>query len=99
MTVDNYGIPPERAIGSAFGLHYDEASNESAPRVTSRLLRRRSGEACPDLDENRSAPLPAVGNSNGDLPMLRYDQSCRLSSLSLLVHHDDDTGRGGTPYG
>lgn len=42
-------------------------------------------------------PLLAGGNSNGDLQMLRYVQG-HPRSLSLLVHHDDDTGRGDAPY-
>jgi hypothetical protein len=42
-------------------------------------------------------PLFAAGNSNGDVPMLRYVQG-HPRSLSLLVHHDDDTGRGDAPY-
>ena len=42
-------------------------------------------------------PLLAGGNSNGDVPMLRYVQK-HPRSLSLLVHHDDDTGRGDMPY-
>jgi hypothetical protein len=39
----------------------------------------------------------AVGNSNGDVPMLKYVQKHPLS-MSLLIHHDDDTGRGDIPY-
>ena len=39
----------------------------------------------------------ASGNANGDLPMLRFVQR-HPRSLSLLIHHDDDTGRGDTPY-
>lgn len=42
-------------------------------------------------------PLLAAGNSNGDVPMLRFVQK-HPRSLSLLVHHDDDTGRGDAPY-
>ena len=39
----------------------------------------------------------ATGNANGDVPMLRFVQR-HPRSLSLLIHHDDDTGRGDTPY-
>ena len=35
--------------------------------------------------------------SAGDVPMLRYVQG-HPRSLSLLIHHDDDTGRGDAPY-
>jgi hypothetical protein len=42
-------------------------------------------------------PILAAGNSNGDLPMLRFAQGSPRS-LALLVHHDDDTDRGDAPY-
>lgn len=42
-------------------------------------------------------PVLAAGNSNGDVDMLRFVQG-NPRSLSLLVHHDDDSGRGDAPY-
>jgi phosphoserine phosphatase len=97
MSFDYYGIPSERVIGSAVGLRYDTETNdvhygsefaflddgpEKPIRIWSRIGRR---------------PILAAGNSSGDVPMLRYVQS-HPRSLSLLVHHDDDTGRGDEPY-
>ena len=92
MTMQYYGIPPERVIGSALGLKYTDDGTvrygadlaflddgpEKPVRIWSRIGRR---------------PILAVGNSNGDVPMLEYARG-----LSLLVHHDDDTGRGDAPY-
>ena len=49
------------------------------------------------MAEEPRRPLIAGGNSNGDLPMLEY-VSTHPRSLSLLVHHDDDSGRGDAPY-
>ncbi|PWC03795.1 HAD family hydrolase [Agromyces badenianii] len=97
MTVDYYGIPAERVIGSALGLNYDEAANEV-----------RYGTAFDFMDDGPvkpvriwtrigRRPILAAGNSNGDIQMLRYAQGSPRS-LSLLVHHDDDTGRGDEPY-
>lgn len=97
MTFGAYGIPPERVIGSALGLTYDDETGhvrygdafallddgpEKPVRIWSRVGRR---------------PILAAGNSNGDVPMLRYVQG-HPRSLSLLIHHDDDTGRGDAPY-
>ena len=95
MTLDYYGIPPERVIGSAFGLEYVDGEvrygaslsflddgPEKPVRIWSRVGRR---------------PILAVGNSNGDLPMLGYLRTSG-PTLSLLVHHDDDSGRGDVPY-
>ena len=70
---DLYGIPPERVIGSALGLTYRDRRRahellykaamdffddgpEKPVRIWSRIGRR---------------PILSVGNSNGDLPMLR----------------------------
>jgi phosphoserine phosphatase len=95
MTADYYGIPPERVIGSAFGLEYADGEvrygdtfsfmddgPEKPVRIWSRVGRR---------------PILAVGNSNGDVEMLRYATGGGRG-LALLVHHDDDTGRGDAPY-
>lgn len=98
MTEDVYGIPPERVVGSAFGLDYDEASGsvvyaaslaffddgaQKPVRIWSRIGRR---------------PLIAAGNSNGDMQMLDYARRGDRPGMALLVHHDDDTGRGDIPY-
>ena len=97
ITFGIYGIPPERVIGSSLGLEYDATDGhvrygtavaflddalEKPVRIWSRIGRR---------------PILAAGNSNGDVPMLRYVQG-HPRSLSLLIHHDDDTGRGDPPY-
>ena len=97
MSFDYYGIPPERVVGSAIGLRYDSDTNdvrygaeigflddgpEKPIRIWSRIGRR---------------PVLAAGNSNGDIQMLRYVQK-HPRSLSLIVHHDDDTDRGDQPY-
>ena len=85
-------------MGSAAGLRYDADSNglryeasfaymddggEKPVRIWSRIGRR---------------PILAGGNSNGDLPMLRFAGGGRHPGLGLLIHHDDDTGRGDAPY-
>jgi phosphoserine phosphatase len=49
-----YGIPPERVIGSALGLDFDDG-----------------------------------GNSNGDIPMMRFARTGGREALRLLVLHDD----------
>ena len=35
-------------------------------------------------------PLVAGGNSNGDIPMLRYTQHADKPTLRLLILHDDE---------
>ncbi len=91
ITAEMYGIPPERVIGSSNGLAYREVDGvghvvyEAKPdvfddgpvkpvRIWSRIGRR---------------PIVAVGNSNGDIPMLTFAAHPDRPSLSVLVDHDD----------
>ena len=86
VTTELYGIPPERVVGSSNGLRYQDDEHggsivylaepdvfDDGPvkpvRIWSRIGRR---------------PIVAVGNSNGDIPMLRF-----AGGLRLLVLHDD----------
>ena len=96
MTEGNYGIPPERVVGSSYGLTYDaefgevcytealeffDDGPEKPVRIWSRIGRR---------------PLFAGGNSNGDIPMLDFTRGDGRG-FALLVRHDD-SGRGDMPY-
>ncbi|GGR28605.1 HAD family hydrolase [Agromyces mediolanus] len=96
MTEQYYGIPPERVIGSALGLRFDEDSGEV--RYTAGLDFFDDGPEKPVRIWSRIGrrPLLAGGNSNGDLSMLGYARAG--GGLALLVHHDDDSGRGDAPY-
>jgi phosphoserine phosphatase len=78
-----YGVPPERVIGSSFGLKWSEHDGlvykggidffddgpEKPVRIWSRIGRH---------------PALGCGNSNGDVPMLRFS-----TGLRLLILHDD----------
>lgn len=98
MTQDYFGIPPERVIGSAVGMAYDGHANQV--RYSSTFSFMDDGPEKPIRIWSRIGRrhLIAVGNSNGDLPMLRFAHTAARPGLSLLVHHDDDTGRGDIPY-
>ena len=97
MSEDYYGIPPERVIGSALGLTYDE--EEAQVRYTDAFDFMDDGDEKPIRIWSRIGrrPLLAAGNSNGDVPMLDFVHR-GAAGLALLVHHDDDTGRGDAPY-
>ena len=100
VTQQYYGIPPERVIGSAYGLTYDEDAR--AVRYTANLGFLDDGPIKPVRIWSRIGrrPLLAAGNANGDLPMLQFavGDGTRRRGLALLVHHDDHSGRGDTPY-
>ena len=85
---DIYGIPAERVIGSSNALRYDDDAGTLAylaepdvfddgpvkpVRIWSRVGRR---------------PIFAGGNSNGDIPMLRFAGGTN-PALRLLILHDD----------
>jgi phosphoglycolate phosphatase-like HAD superfamily hydrolase len=86
-----YGIPPERIIGSALGLHYD------AEGGTNNLMYKGAMEFFDDGPEKPiriwsrigRRPILSCGNSNGDLPMLAYSGRQDGPALRLLILHDD----------
>ena len=97
MTAAVYGIPPERVIGSAVGLQYDIDINEITYGSTFSFMDDGPEKPIRIWIRIGRRPLLAAGNSNGDVAMLRYVQK-HPRSLSLLIHHDDDTQRGDAPY-
>jgi phosphoserine phosphatase len=97
MTQDYYGIPVQRVIGTGMSLEYD--ADDNVVRYGKALSFFDDGPEKPVRIWMRTGrrPILAAGNSNGDIPMLRFAQGSPRS-LSLLVRHDDDTGRGDAPY-
>ena len=96
VTEEIYGIPPERVIGSSNAL--------AVPRATSTAA-RVAYQAEPDVFDDGPMkpvriwsrigrrPILAGGNSNGDIPMLRYAGGQTRPALRLLVLHDDERAR------
>lgn len=91
ITWELYGIPSERVIGTSSALRYQ--SDESGSWV--------EYQAQPDVFDDGPIkpvriwsrigrrPIMAMGNSNGDIPMLEYVAHSSRPSLSALVNHDD----------
>jgi phosphoglycolate phosphatase-like HAD superfamily hydrolase len=82
VTVDMYGIPPERVVGSSVGLAFRDG-NLVTTGVTEFL---NDGPVKPVRIWGRVGrrPIFAAGNSNGDIEMLEYTHGMRL-----LIRHDD----------
>jgi phosphoserine phosphatase len=91
ITSEVYGIPPERVIGSSVGLQYVDDENGGTVTYQARMDVFDDGPAKPVRIWSRVGrrPLIAAGNSNGDVPMLRYADSPERPGLQLLVLHDD----------
>lgn len=86
-----YGIPPERVIGSALGLDFDAGGDDTRLVYKSKLEFFDDGPQKPVRIWSRIGrrPLVAGGNSNGDIPMLRFARTGERCALRLLVLHDD----------
>ena len=86
-----YGIPPERVIGSALGLDFDADHDDTALLYKSKIEFFDDGPEKPVRIWSRIGrrPLVAGGNSNGDVPMLRFAGQGQRDALRLLVLHDD----------
>jgi phosphoglycolate phosphatase-like HAD superfamily hydrolase len=82
ISVDMYGIPPERVVGSSVGLAFSDGDLVTTG-VTEFL---NDGPVKPVRIWGRVGrrPIFAAGNSNGDIEMLEYTHGMRL-----LVRHDD----------
>lgn len=97
---DYYGIPPERVIGSAYGLSWDEDARTVKYAASLDFLDDGAVKPVRIWSRIGRRPLLAGGNANGDLPMLQFavGNGTGRRGLALLVHHDDHSGRGDAPY-
>ncbi|WP_029137965.1 HAD family hydrolase [Nakamurella lactea] len=86
-----YGIPPERVVGSAVGLGYDDDDGRSNLLYKGEMDFFDDGPEKPIRIWSRIGrrPILAVGNSNGDIPMLSFAGGPDLPALRLLLKHDD----------
>lgn len=86
-----YGVPRENVIGSSVKLEFTMAQNRASITKLAELNSFDDHEAKPaniSLHIGRR-PIFAFGNSDGDLPMLRYAKTGDGARLALLLHHDD----------
>jgi hypothetical protein len=92
ISLDVYGIPRQRVIGSSAALAY--ASDERGGTITHKPEADYldDGPQKPIRIWSRTGrrPLLAAGNSNGDVPMLHFTQHPDKPSVRLVVLHDDD---------
>src|SRR5262245_12998567 len=89
---DLYGIPPERIIGSSVALDYHETDDDTrAVLYKAEMELFDDGPTKPVRIWSRTGrhPVLAAGNSNGDIPMLRFAKTGSRPALRLLLEHDD----------
>jgi phosphoserine phosphatase len=92
ITHSMYGIPSERVIGSSNALRYLEDEHGGTVTYAAEMDFFDDGPVKPVRIWSRigQRPIIAGGNSNGDVPMLRYAGGKGRPALRLLVLHDDD---------
>lgn len=88
---DLYGVPPERVIGSALGLTYSDGEQGGTLVYKSTMDFFDDGPEKPIRIWSRIGrrPILAAGNSNGDVPMLKFAGLPGKPALRLLIRHDD----------
>jgi phosphoserine phosphatase len=88
---ESYGVPREQVIGSSVKLRYDATGDRISlmklPEMNS--FDDREAKALNIGLHIGRRPLLVFGNSDGDLPMMRYAKSGLGPRLALLLHHDD----------
>ena len=86
-----YGISAERVIGSTNALRFREADGEGTVVYEAEPDVFDDGPAKPVRIWSRIGrrPVIAVGNANGDIPMLRFADCRSRPGLQILVLHDD----------
>jgi phosphoglycolate phosphatase-like HAD superfamily hydrolase len=91
VTEAMYGIPAERVIGSSSGLRYRDDEHGGTVAYAAEIDVFDDGPAKPVRIWSRVGrrPIIAAGNSNGDVPMLRYAGGPERQALRLLLLHDD----------
>jgi phosphoserine phosphatase len=92
VTEEIYGIPAERIIGSSTGLRYQDDDAGGSVVYQAQMDVFDDGPLKPVRIWSRIGRRPVVagGNSNGDIPMLRYAGQPQRPGLRLLVLHDDE---------
>ena len=91
ITDEIYEIPPERVVGSSNGLQYVDDEHGGSLGYLAEPDVFDDGPAKPVRIWSRVGrrPILAGGNSNGDIPMLRFAGGKGRPALRLLVLHDD----------
>jgi phosphoserine phosphatase len=93
VTESMYGIPPERVVGSSSELTFkaDDDGANIIHSVAAGIIDDGPGKPVQIWTRIGQRPILAVGNANGDVPMLQYAADQSGPTLCMLLHHDDET--------
>ncbi len=82
-----FGIPRQHVIATLLKSKFESAQLQAQPDV----LLIDDGDGKPSSIQNviGRRPILAIGNSDGDLPMLQYTANGPGPRFTAIVHHDD----------
>jgi phosphoserine phosphatase len=87
----NYGIPPERVIGSSVVAEFQVKDGQPVlvrqPKLN--FLNDKAGKPVGIYEHIGRRPLLAFGNSDSDMQMIEYTMAGEGRRLGLFVHHTD----------
>ena len=88
---DLYGIPRQRVIGSTVAYRYrdSEVGGHILQQAELDVMDDGPGKPVQIWNVIGRRPILSAGNSNGDLPMLKFTGGATLPALRLLIVHDD----------
>lgn len=87
-----YGIPPEQVIGSTGEIEYHVGNDGKPYFIKKPKMEFVDDGAGKPVGIHRfigRRPVLAIGNSDGDLEMLRYTMAGAGPRLAIYIHHDD----------
>ena len=86
-----FNLPSENIIGSYQKLEYSNINNNPILNKTNDILFINNAETKPIAIHYiiGKKPVIAIGNSDNDIPMLKWSQSSKYNSLQILIHHTD----------
>jgi len=91
ITEKNYGISPERVVGSSSVAKFQIKDGEPAivrqPKIN--FVNDKAGKPVGIYQHIGRRPILAFGNSDGDMQMIEYTMAGKGRRLGLLVHHTD----------
>ncbi len=82
-----FGIPRQHVIATLLKSKFESAQLQAQPDVL--LIDDGDGKPISIQNVIGRRPILAIGNSDGDLPMLQYTAAGPGPRFAALVHHDD----------
>lgn len=90
-TLETYGIPPERIVGSRLAMKYEVRDGKPVLVRQAKIAHIDDGPGKPVGIQQAIGrrPILAFGNSDGDYEMIQWTTSGTGPRMGVFIHHDD----------